>query len=57
MNEDKIEKLRERIRAARKEIPSDLVLKKGRVVNVFSGTVEECDVAVHRGYVAGLGPD
>jgi adenine deaminase len=57
MNEDKIEKLRERIRAARKEIPSDLVLKKGRVINVFSGTVEECDVAVHRGYVAGLGPD
>ena len=40
MNEDKIEKLSERIRAARKEIPSDLVLKKGRVVNVFSGTVE-----------------
>jgi adenine deaminase len=55
MNEDDVEKLRERIRAARREIPSDLVLKKGRVVNVFSGTVEECDVAVHQGYVAGLG--
>lgn len=57
MNEGEIEKLRERIRAARREIPSDLVLKKGRVVNVFSGTVEECDVAVHQGYVAGLGPN
>jgi adenine deaminase len=57
MSEDEVEKLRERIRAARREIPSDLVLKKGRVVNVFSGTVEECDVAVHQGYIAGLGPD
>jgi adenine deaminase len=57
MNEGKIEKLRQRIRAARKEIPSDLVLKKGRVVNVFSGTIEECDVAVHQGCIAGLGPD
>jgi adenine deaminase len=57
MNEDRIERLRQRIRAARKEVPSDLVLKKGRVVNVFSGTIEECDVAVHQGCIAGLGPD
>ena len=55
MNDNVIEKLRERIRAARGEIPADLVLKKGRVVNVFCGTIEECDVAIHDGYIAGLG--
>jgi adenine deaminase len=47
--------LQERIRAARGEIPAELVLKKGRVVNVFSGTVEERDVALHGGWVVGVG--
>lgn len=52
-----IEALRERIKAGKREIPADLVLKKGRVVNVFSGMIQECDVAVHAGFVVGLGPD
>jgi adenine deaminase len=47
--------LKERIRVARGETPADLVLKKGRVLNVFSGTIEECDVAVHAGIIAGVG--
>jgi len=34
-----IELLQQRIKAARGQIPSDLVLKKGRVVNVFSGEI------------------
>jgi adenine deaminase len=50
-----VKKLKERIRVARGEIPADLVLKKGRVLNVFSGTIEECDVAVHEGIIAGVG--
>ena len=50
-----VKKLKERIRVARGEIPADLVLKKGRVLNVFSGTIEECDVAVHEGIIAGIG--
>jgi len=47
--------LKERIQAARGEIPADLVLKKGRVVNVFAGTVQERDVALHGGWIVGLG--
>jgi adenine deaminase len=53
----KIHILKERIRAARGEIPSDLVLKRGRVLNVFSGEIREGDVAVHRGTVVGVGAD
>jgi adenine deaminase len=47
--------LQERIQAARGNIPADVVLKKGKVVNVFSGTVEERDVALHGRWVVGLG--
>ena len=55
MNKDPVLALKERIKAARGEIPADLVLKGGRVVNVFSGTLEDHDVAVHRGFVVGVG--
>ena len=48
--------LKKRILAARREISSDLVLKKGRVVNVFSGEIQEQDVALYDGIVVGLGP-
>jgi adenine deaminase len=50
-----IELLQERIKAARRQIPSDLVLKKGRVVNVFSGEILERDVAIHQGVIVGVG--
>ncbi|MFH1490127.1 MAG: adenine deaminase, partial [Pseudomonadota bacterium] len=49
--------LKNRIRASRREIPSDLVLKGGRVVNVFSGSIEEGDVALYEGMIAGVGRD
>jgi len=55
MNESSIQALKERIKAAKGEIPADLVLKGGRVVNVFSGTLEEQEVAVHGGFVVGVG--
>lgn len=48
--------LRERIHAARGEILSDLVLKSGKVVDVFGGEIRESDVAVHKGLVVGVGP-
>ena len=51
-----IDALKKRILAARREIPSDLVLKKGRVVNVFSGEIQEQDVALYDGMVVGVGP-
>ncbi|MBD3160184.1 MAG: adenine deaminase [Candidatus Lokiarchaeota archaeon] len=34
---------------------ADIVLKNGSVVNVFTGEVTEGDVAIHGGYIAGIG--
>ncbi len=43
------------IQAARGEIRADLVLRGGRVVNVFSAEILETDVAVFRGQIVGIG--
>jgi adenine deaminase len=50
-----VELLQQRIKAGRRQIPSDLVLKKGRVVNVFSGEILERDVAISQGMIVGVG--
>jgi adenine deaminase len=50
-----VDALKKRILAARREIPAHLVLKEGRVVNVFSGQVQERDVAIYDGVIVGLG--
>lgn len=55
MNDDPILSLKERIRAARGEIAADLVLKRGKVINIFSGEISERDVAVHGGFIVGVG--
>jgi adenine deaminase len=52
-----VEGLKKRISVAKSESPADLVLKKGRVVNVFTGDMQERDVAISDGVIAGLGPD
>ncbi len=44
------------ISVARGDAPADLVLRGGRVVNVFSGELEEVDVAVVGPWIAALGP-
>ena len=54
---DPVKALRQRIFAARQDIPAQLVLKKGRVVNVFSGQIQEMDVALHDGFIVGVGHD
>ncbi len=41
--------------AARCEQPADLLLRNARAVNVFSGEIEETDVALHQGRIAGVG--
>jgi len=46
--------LQRRIRAGRGDAPADLVLKRARVVNVFTGDIRVADVAVQDGYVAGV---
>jgi len=44
------------LEVARGDAPADLLLRNGRVVNVFTGEVEMVDVALFQGRVAGLGP-
>ena len=41
---------------ARGDAPADLLLRGGRVCNVFTGTIESADVAVFDGRIAGVGP-
>ncbi len=55
LNKHRVYSLKKQIQAARKETPADLVLKNGRVINVFSGTIQEKDVAVCNGMIVALG--
>jgi len=41
---------------ARGDAPADLVLRNGRIVNVFSGEIESGDIAIVEGVIAGIGP-
>ncbi len=50
-----IERLKRRIQAARGDIAPDMVLKGGRVVNVFTGEIIAADVAIHDGIIVGVG--
>src|SRR6056297_491506 len=43
------------IPVARGTVPADLLIKNARVVNVFSGEIEETNVAIYRKRIAGLG--
>jgi adenine deaminase len=47
--------MEERIRVASGERKADLLIKNGRVVNVFSGEIEKKDVAIFDGIIAGFG--
>jgi adenine deaminase len=47
--------IRERILAARGRTPPDLVLKRARVVNLFTNEVLPTDVAIHDGHIVGFG--
>jgi adenine deaminase len=40
---------------ARGEQPADLVLRGGRVLNVFSGEIEAAEIAIANGWIAGVG--
>ena len=45
----------ERINAALGNVPADLLLKNGRLVNVFSGEIHPASVAVKEGLIIGFG--
>ncbi len=47
--------LAEVIKAARGDMPADLVLKNARVVNVFTGQIQECHIAILETRIIGLG--
>jgi adenine deaminase len=47
--------LKERIRIASGDGKADLLIKNGRVVDVFSGQIEKKDVAVYGGMIVGFG--
>jgi len=47
--------LKELISVARGEIPADLLLKNGRIVNTFIGEIEQADVAIYGDRIAGVG--
>jgi adenine deaminase len=40
---------------ARGEAPADLVLRNARIINVFSGEIEQGDIAIADGFIAGVG--
>jgi adenine deaminase len=44
------------IAVARGDQPADLLLRNGKVVNVYSGEILAVDIAVAAGHVAGFGP-
>lgn len=41
---------------ARGDQPADLLLRNGQVINVFSGEIEEADIAIAGDRIAGMGP-
>ena len=45
----------ELLSVARGDLSADVVLKNGRIVNVFSGEIEQADVAIHGDRVGGVG--
>ncbi len=48
-------KLSRLISVARGQTPADSLLKNARIVNVFSGEIEQGNVAIADGYIAGIG--
>ncbi len=49
--------IKKQIRAARRKIAADVVLKNGRLLNVFTGRIQKKDVAVCEGIIVGVGDD
>lgn len=49
------EKLKKRIAASAKRIPADLVIKDGRIIDVFNLRIIEADVAICDGVIVGIG--
>ena len=55
MTEFPKDRLKRRISVAAGEKKAKLVLKNARVINVFTESVMEADIAIQDGYIAGIG--
>lgn len=44
------------ITVARGDQPADLLLRNGKIVNVYSGEILDTDIAIAAGHIAGFGP-
>ncbi|AZN41151.1 adenine deaminase [Paenibacillus albus] len=53
--EQSLNQLRRRIRVAANHEPADLVIRNGRIVNVFTGELMTGDIAIADGMIAGIG--
>ncbi|WP_438446968.1 adenine deaminase [Gorillibacterium sp. sgz5001074] len=53
--EQNVSTLRSRIRVAAKQDPADVVIRNGRIVNVFTGELMTGDIAITGGIIAGIG--
>ncbi|MBC1553833.1 adenine deaminase [Listeria booriae] len=51
----KVKQLQERVAVSDLRAAADVVIKNGRIVNVFSGEVYDGDVAIKSGYIVGIG--
>jgi adenine deaminase len=49
------EELSELIKVARGEKPAELILASAKIINTFTGEIEEADVAIHQSRIAGVG--
>ncbi|HHQ0641412.1 TPA: adenine deaminase [Listeria innocua] len=52
---ENLKQLQERVAVSDGRAKADLVIKNGRIVNVFSGEIMEGDIAIKNGYIAGIG--
>ncbi|MFG6497093.1 adenine deaminase [Fictibacillus sp. UD] len=52
MNQDQLKK---RIDVSTKRIPADVVVKNGKIIDVFNLEILEADIAIVDGYIAGIG--
>ncbi|EUJ23405.1 adenine deaminase [Listeria grandensis FSL F6-0971] len=51
----KVKQLQERVAVSDLRAAADVIIKNGRIVNVFSGEIMEGDVAIKSGYIVGIG--
>ena len=48
-------KIRDIVPVALGKEPADVILKNGRIVNIFTGEIEKADIALYRKRIAGIG--